>query len=309
MSALICDICGGKLAVGSGGIAKCDSCDTEHTKERVQEKVQEIKGTVKIEGAVQTSSTEQQLETAQRHMQRGNYVEAQKIYDALAIDYSPQLKDGIAEFILLKDYKYYRDKDELERPYSRDNFREFYNEALHIASSTLHQKIVQEDEMYWDKLIKKFSNPPESFNIFSSDYGIFSMLPYGSERAIAFYNESRSLAMRIKKLIGINIQKHPQNERLWITGKINNAAIKMLGGEHAKGADIFAINENFIGTRTDGDSDSGAQYLFFYKVSNGVQKVKQMEEWKSQGRCPCCGGRYSIFSERCTHCRSPKIKI
>ena len=52
MSALICDICGGKLLVGTGGIAQCDSCQTEHTKERVREKAMEIRGTVKIDGAI-----------------------------------------------------------------------------------------------------------------------------------------------------------------------------------------------------------------------------------------------------------------
>lgn len=39
MAALVCDICGGKLTMGAGGIAVCDSCGMEHTKERIQEKV------------------------------------------------------------------------------------------------------------------------------------------------------------------------------------------------------------------------------------------------------------------------------
>lgn len=51
MAALVCDICGGKLAIGSGGIAVCDSCGMEHTKERMQEKVQEIKGTVRVDNS------------------------------------------------------------------------------------------------------------------------------------------------------------------------------------------------------------------------------------------------------------------
>lgn len=51
MAALTCDICGGKLAMGSGGIAVCDSCGMEHTKERMQEKVQEIKGVVRVDNS------------------------------------------------------------------------------------------------------------------------------------------------------------------------------------------------------------------------------------------------------------------
>lgn len=51
MASLTCDICGGKLIVGTGGIATCDSCGMEHTKDRVQEKAIEIKGTIRIDNS------------------------------------------------------------------------------------------------------------------------------------------------------------------------------------------------------------------------------------------------------------------
>ena len=41
MKQLTCEVCGGKLVMQSGGIAKCDSCGMEYTKERIQEKVQD----------------------------------------------------------------------------------------------------------------------------------------------------------------------------------------------------------------------------------------------------------------------------
>jgi len=46
MASLACDICGGKLVVGSGGVAVCDSCGMKYSKERIQEKVKEKKGSV-----------------------------------------------------------------------------------------------------------------------------------------------------------------------------------------------------------------------------------------------------------------------
>lgn len=64
MAALVCDICGGKLAMGSGGIAVCDSCGMEHTKERMQEKVQEIKGTVRVDNSHMVSNYLNMAETA-----------------------------------------------------------------------------------------------------------------------------------------------------------------------------------------------------------------------------------------------------
>ena len=49
MATLACDLCGGKLIMGAGGIATCDSCGMEHSSDRMKEKVREIKGAVKVE--------------------------------------------------------------------------------------------------------------------------------------------------------------------------------------------------------------------------------------------------------------------
>lgn len=51
MAALVCDICGGKLIMGAGGIATCESCGMEHSADRMKEKVQEIKGTVRVDNS------------------------------------------------------------------------------------------------------------------------------------------------------------------------------------------------------------------------------------------------------------------
>ncbi len=54
MASLTCDICGGQLAMDSSGeFAVCKNCGTEHDKRRMQAKIQEIQGTVKIDGPVQ----------------------------------------------------------------------------------------------------------------------------------------------------------------------------------------------------------------------------------------------------------------
>lgn len=51
MAALVCDICGGKLVMGSGGIAVCDSCGMEHSQDRMKEKIQEVKGVVRVDNS------------------------------------------------------------------------------------------------------------------------------------------------------------------------------------------------------------------------------------------------------------------
>ena len=56
-AALQCEICGGKLVGKPGGIFECDSCGMEYSTELAKAKIQEIKGTVKVEGTVAKFST------------------------------------------------------------------------------------------------------------------------------------------------------------------------------------------------------------------------------------------------------------
>lgn len=51
MAALVCDLCGGKLIMGAGGIATCDSCGMEHSADRMKEKVQEVRGVVQTDSS------------------------------------------------------------------------------------------------------------------------------------------------------------------------------------------------------------------------------------------------------------------
>lgn len=74
MAALVCDLCGGKLVMGAGGIAVCDSCGMEHSADRMKEKVQEIKGTVRVDN---THMIENYLEMANNAYDADNNAEAE----------------------------------------------------------------------------------------------------------------------------------------------------------------------------------------------------------------------------------------
>lgn len=73
MAALVCDICGGKLVIGAGGIAVCDSCGMEHSPYRMKEKVQEVKGTVRVDN---THLIDNWLKMGMAAAQAGNNKEA-----------------------------------------------------------------------------------------------------------------------------------------------------------------------------------------------------------------------------------------
>lgn len=74
MAALVCDLCGGKLIMGAGGIATCESCGMEHSADRMKEKVQEIKGTVRVDNS---HMIENYLEMANNAYDSSNQAEAE----------------------------------------------------------------------------------------------------------------------------------------------------------------------------------------------------------------------------------------
>lgn len=77
MGALVCDICGGKLIMGTGGVAVCDSCGMEYSKDAVKEKVQEIKGVVQIDNSNQLANW---IRMGDNAMEAKNYSEAYSYY-------------------------------------------------------------------------------------------------------------------------------------------------------------------------------------------------------------------------------------
>ena len=97
MKPLVCDMCGGKLIIGAGGIATCESCGTQYTPDRMKEKAQEIKGTVSIDNSHMIGSY---LEIAKTAKAAGNYEEAElycnKIIEIDPADYEGWLMKGEA---------------------------------------------------------------------------------------------------------------------------------------------------------------------------------------------------------------------
>ncbi len=83
MKPLVCDICGGKLVMGAGGIAVCESCGMEYSPERMKEKVQEVRGTVKIDTSDRVKNLYQ---LARRAKAEENYENAAKYYSDIAVE-------------------------------------------------------------------------------------------------------------------------------------------------------------------------------------------------------------------------------
>ena len=86
MSVLTCDVCGGSLSIDAGGkTATCDCCGMKHSMERMREKVQEIKGTVSIQGTVQTRQKGSEEDVWQSKQLLNKYMNAHDYSAAISI--------------------------------------------------------------------------------------------------------------------------------------------------------------------------------------------------------------------------------
>lgn len=92
MAALVCDLCGGKLIMGAGGVASCEVCGMAHSPERLREKLQGIQGVQSVAQPESTSSSKAvtYLDMATNALRAGNHEEAEN-YANKAIEISPQL--------------------------------------------------------------------------------------------------------------------------------------------------------------------------------------------------------------------------
>ena len=86
MPALTCDVCGGALSIDAGGkTATCQFCGAQHSMERMREKVQEIKGTVNIEGEVAARQTGTSSDVLQWKALLDKYMKALDFKSAMPI--------------------------------------------------------------------------------------------------------------------------------------------------------------------------------------------------------------------------------
>lgn len=101
-SKLQCEICGGKLIGRPNGIFECDSCGMEYSTEWAKQKIQEITGTVRIEGPVEVQGTlkvdnssrkETLLHRGMMALEEGEWGEAEAFFDEV-LDYDSKCAEA-----------------------------------------------------------------------------------------------------------------------------------------------------------------------------------------------------------------------
>ena len=125
MEALKCDFCGGGLIIDdSREFAKCEFCGTKYMASTLRAKIQEIKGTVRVEGAVETTTgnaeKERLIRNAEVLLKLEKFDDAEKVIKAI----TNQFPDDYRGWFLLYQLSLFRIRAGLEVSYY--NGKKFY---------------------------------------------------------------------------------------------------------------------------------------------------------------------------------------
>lgn len=159
MAMLVCDVCGGNLQMDAGGkTATCQFCGMQYSVERMREKIQEIRGTVKVEGSVQARQTGTTEDVEQWRVLMHKYLEAsdyQSAYDIIGkiMQAAPSDEECSKLYPLVRDYldlevvdgklrKYNGKKSELALP---EGIKEIGEDAF--ANDSCVKKLILPDSV------------------------------------------------------------------------------------------------------------------------------------------------------------------
>lgn len=94
MAKLVCEICGGRLVMSGDGVLQCEACGSCYSKDWARSKVQEITGTVQVEGI---ATAENLLKRAREYFNIQDYPKA--------IDYCNRILDMNPDHIAAKELR------------------------------------------------------------------------------------------------------------------------------------------------------------------------------------------------------------
>ena len=169
MAALCCEICGGRLIGKPGGLFECDSCGMEYNTEWAKAKIQEIKGTVKVEGTVEVQGTVkvdgpvkvEGTANAESFLKRAKMYIAEKTFDKAdeyvekALDNNPECAEAYICKLMIR-----RKRPSLERTFDNLGSVDFcintpeWKKAITFADSTYRselEKFISERKAYWNR--------------------------------------------------------------------------------------------------------------------------------------------------------------
>lgn len=282
MKKLCCDICGGALTMQSSGkTAVCDNCGMQYSVERMREKVQEIKGTVSVEGTVRTQDAD--------FIIRGGVLERYNGNDPHVIIPDSVVRIGENAFSNCLGIKSVAlCPSVIEIGGSAFNGCKFL-ERVEFSDAL---EVIRSGAFYGCQSLKKVSLPETVKEI---GYGAFS---------------------ECINLETINIPEHT----VCGTGAFEScSALREVIISEAKKEELLDNGIRYmqdIFEETNYDSDGieeyssgrcGPWYINLKHTLLEEERKRIQEKWKEENKCPYCGGRFSgFFTTKCVRCGKPK---
>ncbi len=303
MEALKCDLCGACLIIDdSREFAKCEFCGTKYMKSTLQQKIQEIRGTVQVEGAVETvkgeAEKERLLKNAETLIKIEKYSDAEKQLRSVT-DQFPDEHKAWWQIYCIPFLEFINSEDCLSFPYIG------YSAELKTAFK-LHD-YTDTYKAFWEKIavsyFQKCDKPYFEFGNLFED--ISPQIPNDSFK-------------KIKKDVQ-NRLEHSDRVIEYMTFTVGSG----YGGKIRRLLESRGLSESAAYELVKGSDSYYQKYIFKRFVNNSLyvehndyqnnethcEKFKLNADitFKDMGLCQYCGGSFNgVFSKTCSKCGKPK---
>jgi len=295
MTVLQCDICGGKLIMQSGGMSKCDACGLEYSQERLKELIQVIKGSVAIEGAVETvigeAEKERLIKNAETNVSLGEYTKAVKLFQRVTEEYPDDYRGWWGLFKV---------------PLMALNFSEsFYINETHakhaFSLSHSNSELVKEYNNLWLNYCENFiSGRTRETKLL---YNLFGSSKSGKEAISHIRCREDEISHYLIPVIDIGFNNaqyvNDSNEKLSLFNRIyyNSASERY---------NIIFVIGNFLiyeDPALHGYPENLCEvYLNRAFLIDDFKNEYQKLQWRWIGLCENCGGQVKLFGRQCKSC-------
>lgn len=296
MDALKCDVCGGNLTMKSGGnLAVCDCCGVRYSTERMREKVQEIRGSVQVEGEVAAKQTGTQSDISQwralvqKYYDAGDFLSAEQIVKKI-LEASPADDEAGHQYEELQVLKYMEIKNGVLVKYTG----QAATIKIPACVSAIKAGAFQHNDFIANVVFPNDLTEIGNYAFIGCSSLCEVSIPSGITRIGSCAFESCSSLRRVSipdsvEIIGASAFYH--------CDKLGEVSIP----ERLICDDIF-------GEESDTDcgyswSFSSPWYIQRKKIEN---ELKQREYRRQLGKCQYCGGKITgLFKMKCSRCGKP----
>lgn len=338
MKPLVCDICGGDLVVQAGGEkAVCSCCGIQYSLERIREKVLEIRGTVRVEGTVQTNQTgsredvDQWRKLLEKYYASGDFQSANQIVKKIleAIPNDPQANQMYDDLQVLKDLevnngtlvKYHGAAASITIPscvkiIGKESFKKCESLRHIILADTVEE--IQAKAFSECTNLQTIELPDSIKSIGDGAFSFCSLL-----NGISIPDSVRSISddtfFCCTSLADVSIPKSVQfigQNAFYDCSSLSSISIpdsvESIGDRAFYGCtalinvlipDRLVSFSVFSTVHYDDYDDYLKHRCPWYE---NYEERKKIEDWKSQGLCQHCGGMFSFWTNTCKKCGRPK---